>query len=82
MKLKHTNEDLSPVASSIIEILGNNRLIVDGCKCVIDYTEGKIELALEDTGMRVTGTELVMQSFAGGQGVITGMIAGVEFFGL
>ena len=82
MKIKSLSTENTDNVSSITEFFGNKQVIIDGCKCVINYTEGCIELALHDTGLRITGAELVMQSFLGEQAVITGVIAGAEFFGV
>ena len=76
MKLKQTKED---IVKGNIELFGNNQIIVDGCKGVIDYNEDFLKLDLGKIVLKVTGRNLVIDSYIYEQVDLKGEIVSVEF---
>lgn len=76
MKLKQTKED---IVKGNIELFGNNQIIVDGCKGVIDYNEDFLKLDLGKIILKVTGRNLVIDSYIYEQVDLKGEIVSVEF---
>ena len=74
--LKNVREDME---NSAIELYGNKRLIVLDCKCVVDYSQDHIVLNLGDINLKVSGKNLVADSFVYGQTDINGEIISLEF---
>ena len=60
MKLKSTKED---IIKGNIELFGNKQIIVDGCKGVIDYNEDFLKLDLGKIVLKVTGRNLIIDSY-------------------
>ncbi len=80
MRKKEISSEPDVYKGSVIELRENREAIIDGCKYVINYDENGIELRLEGICIRFSGMKLVMSSLVFGQAVITGEIAGIEFF--
>ena len=76
MKLKQTKED---IVNGNIELFGNKQIIVDGCKGVIDYNEDFLKLDLGKIILKVTGRNLVIDSYIYEQVDLKGEIVSVEF---
>jgi sporulation protein YqfC len=76
MKLKQTKED---IVKGNIELFGNKQIIVDGCKGVIDYNEDFLKLDLGKIVLKVTGRNLVIDSYIYEQVDLKGEIVSVEF---
>jgi sporulation protein YqfC len=76
MKLKPTKED---IVKGNIELFGNKQIIVDGCKGVIDYNEDFLKLDLGKIILKVTGKNLVIDSYIYEQVDLKGEIVSVEF---
>jgi sporulation protein YqfC len=76
MKLKQTKED---IVKGNIELFGNKQIIVDGCKGVIDYNEDFLKLDLGKIILKVTGRNLVIDSYIYEQVDLKGEIVSVEF---
>lgn len=76
MKLKQTKED---IVKGNIELFGNKQIIVDGCKGVIDYNEDFLKLDLGKIVLKVTGYNLVIDSYIYEQVDLKGEIVSVEF---
>ena len=76
MKLKQTKEDIE---KGNIELFGNTQIIVDGCKGVIDYNEDFLKLDLGKIVLKVTGRNLVIDSYIYEQVDLKGEIVSVEF---
>ena len=76
MKLKQTKED---IVKGNIELYGNKQIIVDGCKGVIDYNEDFLKLDLGKIILKVTGRNLVIDSYIYEQVDLKGEIVSVEF---
>lgn len=73
---KSIKEDINNCA---IELYSNKRIIILDCKCVIDYSKDCIVLDLGDLSLRITGKNLVADSFVFGQTDINGEIISLEF---
>lgn len=76
MKLKQTKEE---IVKGNIELFGNKQIIVDGCKGVIDYNEDFLKLDLGKIILKVTGRNLVIDSYIYEQVDLKGEIVSVEF---
>lgn len=76
MKLKSTKED---IVKGNIELFGNKQIIIDGCKGVIDYNEDFLKLDLGKIILKVTGKNLVIDSYIYEQVDLKGEIVSVEF---
>ncbi len=74
--LKGVKEDLNNCA---IELYGNKRVIVLDCKCVVDYSRDHIVLNLGDLNLKISGNNLVADSFVFGQTDVKGEIISLEF---
>ncbi len=74
--LKNVKEDMESCA---IELYGNKRLIVLDCKCIVDYSQDHIVLNLGNISLKVSGKNLVADSFVYGQTDINGEIVNLEF---
>ncbi len=75
-KIKSVTEDLENCA---IELYGNKRLIILDCKCVVDYSQDHIVLNLGELNLKISGKNLVADSFVYGQTDINGEIVSLEF---
>ena len=75
-KISNIKENLN---TPTIELFGNKRVMVFDCKSVIDYSDEIIVLDLGTSRLKITGKNLVADSFVFGQTDITGTIYGVEF---
>ena len=71
-----TKED---IVKGNIELFGNKQIIVDGCKGVIDYNEDFLKLDLGKIILKVTGKNLVIDSYIYEQVDLKGEIVSVEF---
>ena len=76
MKIKSMNTE--SVRGSI-ELYGNKRVIVEGCKGVVDYNEDFLKLDLGNIILKVTGRSLVIESYIYEQIDLKGEIISVEF---
>ncbi len=61
-----------------IEIF-NSCAVIDGCRSVAEYSNGKIRLNLTDVCISVVGNNLSIRSFDCSQVTIDGHISSVEF---
>ncbi len=66
--------------SATLEIFGNYRVIITDCKSVIDYSKENISLDLGDLKLKISGKNLVADSFVFEQTDISGEIDKLEFF--
>ena len=62
-----------------IELFGNRRVIVEGCKGVIDYSEDFLKLDLGNIALKIVGKNLVIDSFIYEELDLKGEIVLVEF---
>ena len=64
---------------SYMEILGNKRVVIDGCKGILEYTENDIRLSLPRGSILFRGSGLCFKTLSNGKAVISGSIALIEF---
>ncbi|MBQ8227529.1 MAG: YabP/YqfC family sporulation protein [Clostridia bacterium] len=60
-----------------IEIF-NSCAVIDGCRSVAEYNEGKIRLSLSDACISLIGNNLTIRSFSCSQVTVDGRICAVE----
>jgi len=76
MKLKSIKDES---IGGNIELYGNKQIIVEGCKGVIDYCEDFLKLDLGNITLKVTGRDLIIESYIYEQIDLKGEIVSVEF---
>lgn len=64
---------------SYMEVLGNSRVVLDGCKGVLDYNESNVRLSLSKGTILFRGDDLCFKALSNGQAVIAGNIMTIEF---
>lgn len=79
MKFNAIKNIESNFKSPAIELYGNKRVIILDCKCVIDYSCENIVLNLGEINLKISGRNLVTNSFTFGQTDINGEILSLEF---
>lgn len=67
------------VGASHVDILGNNRLLIEGCRRVLCYDDNIISLDMKKSHMQITGTCLCFKMINKRQMIIIGNITSVEF---
>lgn len=63
-----------------IEMIGNKEATVDGCRCVVEYSDIKITLNIGSGNVTFIGSDLEISSLSAGVAVVRGIVASVEFF--
>ena len=76
MKLKNLKDDS---VNGNIELFGNKQVIIDGAKGVIDYSEDFLKIDLGNICLKISGRNLVIESFIYEQIDVKGEIVTVEF---
>lgn len=82
MKKRKWLPDLPPSAvgqEPLIEMHGNEYMIVDGCRGVLIYDECLVKLALKKTVLAVSGTELELMHLTPTCASVSGHIQYVTF---
>ncbi len=79
MKINRFKSVSENINSCTIELFSNSRVIVTDCKCVVDYSNEYIVLNLGTLNLKITGRNLVADSFSFGQTDIKGNIEKLEF---
>ncbi len=74
--LKKIKEDFITPA---IELYWDKRVIITDCESVVDYSCNAVVLCLGEKNIKVTGENLIVNSFCYGQTDITGKIISLEF---
>ena len=64
---------------SYMEILGNSRVVLDGCKGILDYDDDSVCLSLSKGTVRFSGDGLCFRALNCEQAVISGKIFTIEF---
>ena len=62
-----------------LEISGNHRAVVEGCRGILEYEEGVIRLNTGSGVLRFTGTNLSMSCMTEDSAVVVGTILSLEF---
>lgn len=76
MKFKNLKDDS---VNGNIELYGNKQIIIDGAKGVIDYSEDFLKIDLGNICLKISGRNLVIESFIYEQIEVKGEIVTVEF---
>ena len=76
MKLKNLKDDS---VNGNIELFGNKQVIIDGAKGVIDYSENFLKIDLGNICLKISGHNLVIESFIYEQIDVKGEIVALEF---
>ena len=76
MKLKNLKDDS---VNGNIELFGNKQVIIDGAKGVIDYSENFLKIDLGNICLKISGHNLVIESFVYEQIDVKGEIMSLEF---
>ena len=62
-----------------LEMAGNRRVVIEGCRGIQEYEEGLIRLSTTSGTIRFMGRGLVMNCLTEDCAVITGFLLSVEF---
>ena len=62
-----------------VELTGNRRAVVEGCKGILEYEDGIIRLNTTSGIVRFMGRDLTMNCLTEDSAVVTGFILSVEF---
>lgn len=62
-----------------IELSGNRRAVVEGCRGIVEYSDGLIRLNTSSGIVRFTGNNLSMSCLTEENAVVEGVILAVEF---
>ena len=65
--------------ASHIELCGNRRALLEGCRGIVHYDEDVIELRIDSGSVRFTGREMCMTALNPSCAVVTGRFVSVEF---
>ena len=65
--------------SARIELSGNRRAVVEGCRGIMEYEDGLIRLNTTSGMVRFIGRDLCMSCLSEDSAVITGYILSVEY---
>ena len=76
MKIKSLKEE---TLKGNIELYGNKQAIIEGAKGVVDYSEDFLKIDLGNICLKITGTNLVIESFIYEQVDVKGEIVALEF---
>ena len=67
------------VTDTRIEIFGQNRIVIEGCYGIKEYSTEVIQIALPKGGLVILGTELELVCMSGRDITIRGHIISIEF---
>lgn len=67
--------------ASRIELSGNRRVLIEGCRGIVRYDEDEIEIRTDSGQIRLSGRELCMTSLNPACAVVTGRLLSLEFVG-
>ena len=62
-----------------MELCGNRRVLIEGCRRVSEYEEDRLCLQTDDGTVRLLGRNLCVVRLSAGCAVITGTVQAVEF---
>lgn len=62
-----------------IEIVGNKRIVVDGCDGIIDYDDEKVSIKLGKMKVDISGKSLKLKVLTVNTAVITGYVRNIEY---
>lgn len=67
------------VTTSRLELAGNRRVMIEGCRGVVEYAEDRICLRVAEGILRLMGRDLCMNCLNPACTVITGRVLSLEF---
>ncbi|MDR0314881.1 MAG: YabP/YqfC family sporulation protein [Oscillospiraceae bacterium] len=70
---------MAVLGMSHIEIMGNNEVVIEGCKGVLEYSDDSIRLNLGKNEVQFSGTDLVIKTYINEQVLIDGNILTIDF---
>ena len=62
-----------------MELCGNRRVTVEGCRRIVEYESDRICLQTTDQTIRFLGADLCVQRLSSGYAVLDGTLTAVEF---
>ena len=62
-----------------IELMGNHRAIVDGCRGIVEYSDGLVRIQTGDGMIRFTGSALSISCLTEDSSIIEGVITSLEY---
>lgn len=62
-----------------IELVGNRRAVVEGCRGILEYTDDTVRLQTGSGAVRFTGRALSMSSLTEDSAVVEGFILSLEY---
>ena len=65
--------------STHTEIFSNKKIIIEGCRNIIDYQDDHIALAIKKSNINILGTEFKIMSYDEKRIEICGNISSIEF---
>lgn len=68
-------------AGTRMELFGNRRVLIEGCKGIVKYDEDCVQLRIAEGVIRFLGCELSMTSLHPSCAVIIGRMTAIEFLG-
>ena len=79
--IKDENDILSGeiIKNTYSEIFSNKKIIIDGCKSIVDYKEDYLKLKLNKGFMNILGSSFKILSFQSERIEICGTILNIEF---
>ena len=76
VRKNQTNEE---GAKGSVVLYGNKQAIIEGCKGVVDYSEEFLKLDLGKLVLKISGRDLVIESYVYEELELKGEIVSVEF---
>lgn len=67
------------IDSAHFEINSNKEVIIDGCKCILEYDENFIKIKMEKMDVLFWGRDMEIKCMTTDSLVIKGVIASIEF---
>lgn len=78
-KSKKITAETELALSSQLTVLGNHEAVIEGCRDIEEYDEGKIKFSLGNLSISFCGKDLMIKNFGDGSAVICGEIADISF---
>lgn len=67
------------IGGTHIEMFSNKKMILDGCKGIVDYQNQYIKLKLKKGYLTVIGTDFLISAYESGAITVNGNITSLEF---
>lgn len=88
MRIKSKAKDLigikeSPLFSMLspvhFEIIGNKEVIIEGCKCILQYDENIVRISVKNMSVSFYGRNLLIKCLTEDSLIVNGFITSIEF---